>query len=89
MASEKEISIAPCVRAKVMPVFKDAVRSNDFGNGRFVRNIFEIARMNQADRLVNSNTPEITEEDVKTLFADDFEGISAPKPPIVTIGFAA
>jgi SpoVK/Ycf46/Vps4 family AAA+-type ATPase len=88
-AREKEMALAPDVRDHILPIFKSAVKASDFGNGRFVRNIFEKARMNQADRLVNSDTSEVTEDDVRTLLARDFEQLSAPKSSIVTIGFAA
>ena len=89
MAREKEMTLAPDVRDRVLPIFGAAVRNNDFGNGRFVRNIFEKARMNQADRLVASNTAEVTDDDVQTLLGRDFEQLSVPKSSIVTIGFAA
>ncbi|MDR1134348.1 MAG: AAA family ATPase [Synergistaceae bacterium] len=89
MVREKEMSLTPGVRERVLPVFESAVRNNDFGNGRFVRNIFEKAKMNQADRLVTSDTAEVTDDDVRTLLPCDFEQLSTPKPSIVTIGFAA
>ena len=89
MAREKEMTLAPDVRDRVLQIFGAAVRNNDFGNGRCVRNIFEKARMNQADRLVASNTAEVTDDDVRTLLGRDFEQLSIPKSSIVTIGFAA
>jgi AAA+ superfamily predicted ATPase len=89
MAREKEMTLAPDVRDRVLPIFRSAAKTNDFGNGRFVRNIFEKARMNQADRLVTSDTAEVTNDDIRTLLARDFERLSVPKSAIVTIGFAA
>jgi AAA+ superfamily predicted ATPase len=88
-ARENEMALAPDVRDCILPIFKSAVKANDFGNGRFVRNIFEKARMNQADRLVNSDTAEVTNDDVRTLLVRDFEQLSVPKSSIATIGFAA
>ncbi|MDR1578720.1 MAG: AAA family ATPase [Synergistaceae bacterium] len=87
-AREKEMALAPGVRDLVLPIFGSAVKTNDFGNGRFVRNIFEKARMNQADRLVTSDTAEVTDDDVRTLQACDFDQLSVPKSSIATIGFA-
>jgi SpoVK/Ycf46/Vps4 family AAA+-type ATPase len=89
MAREKEMTLAPGVRERVLPIFESAVKADDFGNGRFVRNIFEKTRMNQADMLVTSDTAEVTDEDVRTLLSCDFEQLSAPKPSIVPIGFVA
>ena len=43
----------------------------DFGNGRVVRNMFEAALLNQNDRI--SSIDELTDEDLMTLEAEDFE----------------
>ena len=50
-----------------------AVTSKDehFGNGRLVRNIFEKAIRNLADRVVN--VPELTPELLTTFQPDDIE----------------
>lgn len=36
--------------------FRNAKRQENFGNGRYVRNIFEKIKFEQADRIVKSNT---------------------------------
>ncbi|MDR0652147.1 MAG: AAA family ATPase, partial [Synergistaceae bacterium] len=46
MAEARRIKIAPGAREKLIPIFEAAARTADFGNGRFVRNVFEQARMN-------------------------------------------
>ena len=61
------------VKEKLLPIFEKARLYHDFGNGRFVRNIIEKAKMNQASRLVNGDIDNVTEKDVRTLYADDFE----------------
>lgn len=43
----------------------------DFGNGRVVRNMFEAALLNQNDRI--SSIDELTDDDLMTLEAEDFE----------------
>ena len=53
-------------------------RSN-FGNGRFVRNVFEEAVSIQAERLVELHDP--TAEDVRTLLAEDLPVEPPPDPP--------
>ena len=43
----------------------------DFGNGRYVRNLFEQAKMNQASRLLEKDFDAIKKEDVITITEDD------------------
>ena len=47
------------------------LRQGDFGNGRYVRNIFEQSKMNLASRLLEKEFESITEKDVFTLTVDD------------------
>ncbi len=61
------------VKEKLIPVFENALQSNDFGNGRFARNLFEKAKMKQANRLMEMDIESITDEDIATLLAEDFE----------------
>jgi len=49
----------------------------DFGNGRYVRNIFEQAKMNQASRLLEKDLDNISTDDVITITVDD---IVIPEP---------
>lgn len=73
IAKEKGVQLHEDVKGKLMPIFEKAIVHQDFGNGRFVRNIVEKAKMNQASRLVNDDIDMVTEKDVKTLRAEDFE----------------
>ena len=54
-------------------------RDESFGNGRFVRNIYEITLGNHADRLASSEV-ELTREMLTTIHVDDipFDQISRP-----------
>ncbi|MCH6255636.1 AAA family ATPase [Puniceicoccaceae bacterium K14] len=58
---------------KLDQVFGNALANanNDFGNGRYVRNLFEQAIRNQAMRL-SQNKGELTKKDLTTLEAADF-----------------
>ena len=50
----------------------DIARTNtDFGNGRYVRNIFELAKMNQASRLLEKDFDDITSDEITTIIAED------------------
>ena len=56
---------------KLDTIFEAARRQGDFGNGRYVRNIFEQSKMNLASRLLEKEFESITEKDVFTLTVDD------------------
>ena len=50
------------------------VREQDnFGNGRYVRNVIEKAQMAQAVRLLDQDYDRITNKDIVTLQAEDIE----------------
>ncbi len=56
---------------KLIRAFDIARTSPDFGNGRYVRNVFEDARMNQASRLLKKDIDTITKDDITTITAED------------------
>ena len=72
MASENKVELSPEVDAKVRDILSRAVTEKDFGNGRFVRNMFERARMRQASRIVRMDSKSIDNHVLTTLEADDF-----------------
>ena len=65
------MSITDGAMEKLGKVFAVARTSSDFGNGRYVRTMFEQARMNQASRLLEGDFDGITTEDICTITADD------------------
>lgn len=73
MAAAEHITLAAGVREKIIPVFREAIRAEDFGNGRFARNVYERALMDQASRIVKMDAVGVTEEDLKTLLPEDFD----------------
>ena len=72
---------------KLEKVFDAAKANEDFGNGRYVRNIFEQAKMNQASRLLEMDFESITTEEITTIMADDIVIPAAAKPQKRRIGF--
>ena len=62
---------------KLEKAFAVAKSDADFGNGRYVRNIFEQAKMNQASRLLEKDLDNIRTDDVITITVDD---IVIPEP---------
>lgn len=59
------------VREKMRSIFEQAVKTEDFGNGRFARNLIERARMEQAGRLVRMDSGSVTDRDIATLLPED------------------
>jgi len=57
---------------KVKSILAKAVKSEDFGNGRFVRNLMEQAVMSLAERLSLKPANLISDYELTTLIADDF-----------------
>lgn len=71
--TQSNVTMDQQAQDKAYEIIQSAMLRKDFGNGRFVRNLFESARMNHATRMVadfKANT--LNENDVKTLKACDF-----------------
>ena len=77
LASGSRMQLAADVKRKLVPLFENARKQVDFGNGRFVRNAFEKARLCQASRLLKKNNDTLGNEDVMTLCGDDFDMTTA------------
>ncbi len=73
-ASKSGITLASGVLDFVRPLFDRAQKDPTFGNGRFVRNVFEQAKMRQATRLVNLDPETLTNDTIRTLLPEDFGG---------------
>lgn len=71
MSKKNGMRIDEAALCKLERVFDIARSDDDFGNGRYVRNIFEQAKMNQASRLVEKDLDSITDDDVITITEDD------------------
>ncbi len=73
LARKQGLSLAADVPGKLASIFAAATRQPDFGNGRYARNVLERARMNQAGRIVRSAAERMTDAEMTTLVAADFE----------------
>ncbi len=72
-AAKNETILGSGVLERVRPIFDSAQKNPTFGNGRFVRNVFEQAKMRQASRLIRMDAASRTLQDIKTLLPEDFE----------------
>jgi AAA+ superfamily predicted ATPase len=90
IAEREELTLADGVLDKVRPIISTAACSKEFGNGRYVRNLLEKARMKQSSRLIKMDAEKVTEQIAATLVPGDFEAVTLSNAPQVrTIGFTA
>ncbi len=88
MGKSKGISFEPEAMEKLRVAFDAVRRQTDFGNGRYVRNILEQAKMNQASRLLEYDFDAITAQEIKTIKAEDIVVPEVKTDGKRTIGFA-
>lgn len=88
IAKKKGLYFDNQAQEKLTAVFKTARKQADFGNGRYVRNVIEKAKIAQATRLIAADYESVTQKDIITLCAEDIEmpKVSAPIRP--QIGFS-
>lgn len=88
LAKQKGLSLTDAAYAKLEKDF-DAVRvESDFGNGRYVRNVIEKAKMAQASRLISMDYDSIKTKDLSTICEEDIEEVPiSHKPKMRRIGF--
>ncbi|MBR6050225.1 MAG: AAA family ATPase, partial [Clostridia bacterium] len=73
-----------------LSVLFDCVRmQDDFGNGRYVRNLIELSKMNQACRILGKDPETVTEKALTLIEEEDIELLTpGPKNTARQIGFA-
>ena len=88
LAEKQQMVISEDARQKVCGILGKAIKTPDFGNGRFARNLFERAKMKQASRLLKLSATDISKKTVCELIADDFEWLEPRTERLVMeIGF--
>ncbi len=91
MAEQRGYKLEPAAVKKCRGIFNQVCGENDFGNGRFVRNLLEQAEMSQSHRIAtNTRGIKITKKALATLTAGDFDvNVSKKlKTTHIPIGFA-
>lgn len=71
MSNHKGFCLEQPALEKLKSAFEAAQQHSDFGNGRYVRNLLEQAKMNQASRLLEWDFADITNEAIQTIKAED------------------
>ena len=89
IAKRETMSLSEDVKNKLLPILETAMNEADFGNGRFMRNLYECARMKQSGRLITIEADKISKKELTTLIADDFEAPPSHNKKAGKIGFHA
>ncbi len=90
IAKGKGLVIDDKAMDKLHDIMAQVVGQEDFGNGRFARNVIEKAKMAQNSRLVKMDYDKVTADDVKRICAEDIEApVYSFKKQAQAIGFAA
>lgn len=87
ISGKKGLKLADETREKLLEVFQGARESSDFGNGRYVRNVIEKAKVRQASRLLASNIALLDKKDFELILPEDIEVEIAKKKEIRKMGF--
>lgn len=87
IAEKKGLNITKEAGEKLASIFENAKREDDFGNGRYVRNIIEKAKMVQATRLLDMEFDDISNTELVTIRAEDIEPPVIKEPTKKRIGF--
>ena len=76
MAKERGLRLNAAILEKCRGIFADASAQEDFGNGRYVRNVLEAAVIRQAERLMAKQEKRpVTRQMAASLHAEDFEPV--------------
>ena len=87
MVKNQKLTLEPEAEQVITDILAKGSQTEDYGNGRFVRNMLEKTRMKQATRLVGMDPDAVTPDDIRTLTATDFEMPDQLKNAFVRIGF--
>ena len=80
MLKERAYCLSESAKAKALEIFKQAAKQNDFGNGRFVRNLLEQMIMQQSLRIYDEGSDRSWDKDsISMLTAADIPGDILPK----------
>lgn len=71
--SDKKYHLDKGAEVKLSQIFESVYQSKEYGNGRFVRNLFEQAVSRQAARLMREEQGQINREMLFELRAEDFD----------------
>lgn len=90
IGKSKGVTLTEGAVEKLSDVFDEARKQSDFGNGRYVRNILELSKMNQAARILEMDPEKVSESMLTSISEEDIEIPQAKQTVQVRkIGFSA
>lgn len=73
IGKSKGVTLTESAIEKLSDVFDEARKQPHFGNGRYVRNIIELSKMNQAVRILEMDPEKVSERILTSINAQDIE----------------
>lgn len=89
LAKERGMRLDAGAEEKLISIYADARKDKAFGNGRFARNLLEKAKFNQANRFMKKDLAFVSNEEICTLIADDFDYEVKKEASLPRLGFGA
>lgn len=90
IGKSKGVTLTEGAVEKLSGVFDEARKQSDFGNGRYVRNVLELSKMNQAARILDMDPGKVSESILTSISEQDIEIPQAKQTAQVRkIGFSA
>ena len=73
LGRSKGVELTEDAMDKLRIGFEAACQIPSFGNGRYVRNVLELSKMNQAERVLEMDPDKISDKELRTLEAEDIQ----------------
>ena len=73
LAKDRGMWLDESAEKKLLSIYAEARKDVGFGNGRFARNLLEKAKFNQANRFMKRDLQFVSDDEMRTLTADDFD----------------
>ena len=87
LAKERGMKLDEKAEEKLLSIYAEARKDVGFGNGRFARNLLEKAKFNQANRFMKKDLRFVSDEEICTLVADDFDYEVKQEKSLPRLGF--
>ena len=89
LAKERGMLLDVSAEEKLLKFYATARLDKAYGNGRFARNLLEKAKFNQANRFMKKDLQFLSDEEMRTLTAEDFDCEQKKEPTTMHFGFCA
>ena len=87
LAKERGMLLDKDAEEKLLSIYAEARLDKGFGNGRFARNLLEKAKLNQANRFMKKDLQFVSNDEMRTLTAEDFDYQPQKKEEGLHFGF--